>query len=54
MIEEVGDMETILTNCNLEKKKILTELDRIDDTRIKTKDIINRRRRLEDDLAYQE
>lgn len=29
MISEVGDMETILTNCNLERKKILAELDKI-------------------------
>ena len=29
MISEVGDMETILTNCNIEKKKILAEIDKI-------------------------
>lgn len=29
MISEIGDMETILTNCNTEKKKIIHEIDKI-------------------------
>ena len=29
MISEVGEMETILNNCNLEKRKILVEIDKI-------------------------
>ena len=29
MISEIGDMETILANCNTEKKKIQNEMDKI-------------------------
>lgn len=47
-------METVLLSCNLEKKKILAEMDKIDDTKVKNRQMINRRRRLEDDLRYQE
>ena len=47
MINEVGDLENALLNCNLERRKIVNEIDRIDDTKIKTKDIIGKRRKLE-------
>ena len=39
LISEVGDMETILTNCNVEKKKILAEMDKIDETKVKTREM---------------
>lgn len=47
MIESVGTMESQMLNCNMEKKKILAEIDKIDETRIKTKEMISKRRRLE-------
>ena len=37
MIEEVGTMETAMLNCNVEKRRIMSEIDRIDETKIKTK-----------------
>jgi hypothetical protein len=30
MIESVGSMESQMLNCNLEKKRILSEIDKID------------------------
>lgn len=39
---------------NLEKKKILAEIDKIDEARVKTKDMISRRRRLEVELQNNE
>jgi hypothetical protein len=30
-------METVLLSCNLEKKKILAEMDKIDDTKVKNR-----------------
>ena len=47
-------METALLNCNLERKKILAEIDKIDDTKVKTRELIGKRRRLEDELQYQD
>jgi hypothetical protein len=40
--------------CNVERKKILSQIDKIDETRIKTKDMISKRRRLEVELQSQE
>ena len=54
IISEVGEMETALLNCNLEKKRIQQELDKIDNVKIKTKDIISKRRRLEVELQNEE
>jgi hypothetical protein len=54
MIESVTVMESQMLACNLERKKILAEMDRIDETKIKTKDMISRRRRLEVELQNQE
>lgn len=54
MIESVGTMESQMLGCNLEKKKILAEIDKIDETRIKTKEMISKRRRLEVELQNQE
>ena len=39
---------------NTEKKRILAEMDKIDDTKMKTKELISRRRRLEDEANIQE
>lgn len=39
-------MEGQMLAYNMEKKKILAEIDKIDETRVKTKDMISRRRRL--------
>lgn len=47
MIESVGTRESQMLAYNLEKKKILAEIDKIDEARVKTKDMISRRRRLE-------
>lgn len=47
MIESVGTMESQMLACNVERKKILGEIDKIDETRVKTKEMISRRRRLE-------
>ena len=33
---------------------MLTEMDRIDDTKVKTKEMISRRRKLEEDLGREE
>jgi len=46
MIESVGSMESQMLNCNVERRKILAEMDKIDETRIKTKDMVSKRRRL--------
>ena len=54
MLSQVGDLEADLLNYNMEKKKILAEMDKIDDTKMKTKDMINRRRRLEDEANIQD
>jgi chromosome segregation ATPase len=54
MIESVGSMESQMLGCNMEKKKILAEMDKIDETRVKTKEMISRRRRLEVELQNQE
>jgi len=54
MIESVTVMESQMLACNLEKKKILAEMDKIDETKVKTKEMISRRRRLEVELQNQE
>jgi GTP-dependent phosphoenolpyruvate carboxykinase len=54
MIESVGTMESQMLAYNLEKKKILAEIDKIDEARVKTKDMISRRRRLEVELQNNE
>ena len=54
MLSQVGDLEQNLLNCNLEKKKMLTQMDKIDATKVKTKDMINKRRRLDDQLTNQQ
>lgn len=46
IIEGVGTMESQMLAHNMEKKRIISEIDRIDETRVKTKDMITRRRRL--------
>lgn len=43
-----------MLNLNTEKKRMITELDRIDDTKVKTKDMISKRRRLEDEIKAQD
>lgn len=53
MINSVTDMERILLTNNMEKKRILSEIDRIDDTKVKTRDMIAKRRRLEEELQQQ-
>lgn len=54
MIESVGTMESQMLAYNLEKKKILAEIDKIDEARVKTKEMISRRRRLEVELQNNE
>jgi len=46
MLSQVGNIETSLLNFNMEKKKMQTEIDKIDDTKVKTKELITRRRKL--------
>lgn len=50
MIESVGSLESQMLAANLERKKVLAEMDKIDETRVKTKEMIARRRRLEVEL----
>ena len=47
-------MENEMLSCKVEKKRIVGEIDRIDQAKVKTKDMISRRRKLEGDLANQE
>ena len=47
-------MESQMLSCNLQKKKILADIDRIDETRVKTKEMISKRRRLEIQLQNNE
>ena len=47
MISNVSEMESQMLACNLERKRLVAEIDRIDETRVKTKDMVSRRRKLE-------
>ena len=38
----------------MQKKRLLSEIDKIDETRVKTKDMISKRRRLEVELQNNE
>jgi hypothetical protein len=42
-----------MLNCNTEKRRILAEIDKIDGTRVKTKDMVSKRRKLEIELQNQ-
>lgn len=37
VLDQVGDLEANLLNSNMEKKRMLTQMDKIDDTKVKTK-----------------
>ena len=54
MISNVSEMESQMLACNLERKRLVAEIDRIDETRVKTKDMISRRRKLEGELQSEE
>lgn len=54
MLSQVGDLEADLLSYNMEKKKILNEMDKIDDTKVKTKEMISRRRKLEEEATMQD
>ena len=47
-INELGTLENTLLQCNITKNKLLTEIDKIDGTKVKTNELIARRRKLED------
>jgi len=47
MISEVGDLETEIYNLNVEKGRTLDELDKIEGSKVKNNQMINRRRQLE-------
>jgi hypothetical protein len=42
-----------MLNCNIEKRRILAEIDKIDGTRIKTKDMVSKRKKFEIELQNQ-
>lgn len=46
ILDQVGELEQDLLSFNTEKKKLLNEMDKIDDTKVKTREMISRRRRL--------
>ena len=46
MLSQVGELEADLLSYNMQKKRMLAEMDKIDDTKVKTKDMINKRRKL--------
>ncbi len=54
MLSQVGELEADLLSYNMQKKRMLAEMDKIDDTKVKTKDMINKRRKLEDQISSQE
>lgn len=54
MLFQVGELEADLLSYNMQKKKMLAQMDKIDDTKVKTKDMINKRRKLEDQISSQE
>lgn len=46
MLSRVGELESDLLGLNKEKKRMLSELDRIEGTKVKTKEMIGKRRKL--------
>ena len=54
MLSQVGELEADLLSYNMQKKRMLAEMDKIDDSKVKTKDMINKRRKLEDQISSQE
>lgn len=54
MLSQVGELEADLLSYNLEKKRMLQEMDKIDDTKVKTKDMIAKRRKLENEITAQD
>ena len=47
MLDRVGVLEKEILAFGLERKKILTEMDKIDNMKVKTKEIIYRRRQID-------
>lgn len=47
-------MECALFHCNLERKKLKAEIDKVDESKVKTRDMAVRRNKLEEELTFQE